>query len=484
MPLGEMLVRARVIDELQLKSALARQRDHGNRIGRAFIELGFTNQRMVGRALARQLGVPFMDLTVESCDLTLLQKFPERTAVERCAIPFKRDGKSVCVVIADPGNLIICDEIRTMMGPATQFFVAPEHLVFELIDRAYRAFEYGGLVLEPLPENANVARSVSAISLEESDESAAFFPGKWVDAGEMGAEEAPPEPRAVNTAGLSEFESLREEVTSFGEAHAVAPVPAAAAPEPEDLQARQILLFDTDAHSRLELRLALRGEGYEVRDVKSLANLPEALKKTVPDLIALEVNPAAMQAAHLVQKLKTSLQYSMVPVVLLSDYFTDWRAREDLCDLTGADAVLAKPVRSAEFLAVMRQVWHQQPDPVARRKAEDMLAQGREHYERGEVDDAVDCIRAACEHDSRAFEPLQTLAIVLENAARPYEAIAAYEQAAELDPANFLVFKKLSQLYESVGLSCSAGQALERAARTCPNPQVKERIIRYMLSGI
>lgn len=122
----------------------------------------------------------------------------------------------------------------------------------------------------------------------------------------------------------------------------------------------------------------------------------------------------------------------------------------DLCDLTGADVVLAKPVRPAEFLAVMRQVWHERPDPVARRKAEDMLAEGREHDERGEVDDAVDCIRAACEHDPRAFEPLQTLAIVLENAARPYEAIAAYELAA----------------------------------RTCPNPQVKERIIRYMLSGI
>ena len=470
-----MLVRAGVIDQLQLKSALARQRDRGGKLGRSVLELGFTNQRMLGRALAKQLGVPFMDLTVESCDLMLLQKFPERMAVESCALPFKREGKTACVVIADPGHLTHVDEITRVMGPGTKFFVAPEHLVFELIDRAYRAFEYGGLVLEPLPENANVARSVSAISLEESDQSAGYFPGKWVDAGEMNAEPAP---------AVSEFESLREEVTSFGEEHAIAPALAAALDTAPDLQVRQILLFDTDAHSRLELRLALRAEGYEVRDVKTIAKIPEALKAMMPDLIVLELGPSTMQAAHLVQKLKTSVQYSMVPVILLSDYFCDWRAREDLCDLTGAQAVLAKPVRTGEFIAVMRRIWGEEGDEAARRKAQDMLAEGRERYERGEVEDALEHFRAAAEHDPRSSEPHQTLAIALENNARPFEAIAAYECAARLDPTNFLIFKKLSQLYEGVGLRCEAAEALERAARTCPNPQVKERIVAYLLNGL
>ncbi|MCB0221393.1 MAG: hypothetical protein KDH09_16975 [Chrysiogenetes bacterium] len=477
MPLGEMLVRAGVIDELQLKSALARQRDHGGKLGRSILALGFTNQRMLGRALAKQFGVPFMDLTVESCDLMLLQKFPERMAVESCALPFKREGKTACVVIADPGHLTHVDEITRVMGPGTKFFVAPEHLIFELIDRAYRAFEYGGLVLEPLPENANVARSVSAISLEESDQNASYFPGKWVDAGGADAE-----PAAAPAA--SEFESLRDEVTSFGEEHAIAPAMAAELDAAPDLQARQILLFDTDAHSRLELRLALRGEGYEVRDVKAIARIPEKLKLMMPDLIVLEVGPSTMQAAHLVQKLKTSVQYSMVPVILLSEYFRDWRAREDLCDLTGAQAVLAKPVRPGEFIAVMRRVWGEEGDEAARRKAQDMLAEGREHYERGEVEDALENFRAAAEHDPQSSEPHQTLAIALENSARPFEAIAAYERAARLDPGNFLIFKKLSQLYEGVGLRCHASEALERAARTCPNPQVKERIVAYLLNGI
>ena len=473
-PLGEMLVRAGVIDELQLKSALARQRDRGDKLGRSIIELGFTNQRILGRALAKQLGVPFMDLTVESCDLTLLQKFPERKAVEMCALPFKREGKSICVVISEPGNLARIDEITHMAGPGTTFHVAPEHLVFELIDRAYRAFEYGGLVLEPLPENANVARSVSAISLEDSEQGAGYFPGQWVDATDIAAGGAPEK---------NEFEELREEVTSFGEEHAIAPALAADL-APDELQAREILLFDSDAHSRLELRLALRGEGYEVRDAKSLGKIAEALKQSAPDLIALEVGPGTMQSAHLVQKLKTSVQFSMVPVILFSDYFRTWRDRADLCDLTGADAVLAKPFRPAEFIAVMRRVWGESADDAARRKAQDMLAEGRERYERGDVEAALDYFRAAAEHDPRSSEPHQTLAIALENHQRAYEAIAAYERAAVLDPENFLIFKKLSQLYEGAGLKRQASEALERAARTCPNPQVKQRIIAYLMNGI
>lgn len=100
------------------------------------------------------------------------------------------------------------------------------------------------------------------------------------------------------------------------------------------------------------------------------------------------------------------------------------------------------------------------------------------------MDAALDYFHAAAEHDPRSSEPYQTLAIALENHARPFEAIGAYERAAELDPGNFLIFKKLSQLYEGAGLRRQASEALERAARTCPNPQVKERIIAYLMNGI
>ena len=59
---GEILVRAGVIDELQLSSALGEQSRWGRRLGVTLIKMGMVEEGHLVRALAKQLDLPVASL--------------------------------------------------------------------------------------------------------------------------------------------------------------------------------------------------------------------------------------------------------------------------------------------------------------------------------------------------------------------------------------------------------------------------------------
>ena len=60
--LGEILRKAGVIDEEALQDALSYQKETGLPVGECLVRLGHCRKDDVVRALARQAGMPFVDL--------------------------------------------------------------------------------------------------------------------------------------------------------------------------------------------------------------------------------------------------------------------------------------------------------------------------------------------------------------------------------------------------------------------------------------
>ena len=56
--LGELLVRAGVLDEYKLNAALAEQQRWGGRLGRVLVDMGFVSEEILVKALSKQLAVP------------------------------------------------------------------------------------------------------------------------------------------------------------------------------------------------------------------------------------------------------------------------------------------------------------------------------------------------------------------------------------------------------------------------------------------
>ena len=138
--LGEILVGAGVVDELQLGTALGHQRQWGGRLGNILIDLHFIDDATLASTLAQQLGLRLVDLSSEKVDLEVVRLVPQSLAERHNAFPVHYDPKSreaLTVAFSDPTNLAAVDEIRFQTGKTLRIVVAPEGQIAQAIRRFY-----------------------------------------------------------------------------------------------------------------------------------------------------------------------------------------------------------------------------------------------------------------------------------------------------------------------------------------------------------
>lgn len=119
--LGELLVRANLVSETQLQTALAEQRRWGGKLGDILVRMSYLPEDLLVKALSKQLGLPKADLeAVTRVPRTVLDRIPRATAKSCHAVPLAvgDDGKTVVVAMADPHQLQVLDELRSVTGGA------------------------------------------------------------------------------------------------------------------------------------------------------------------------------------------------------------------------------------------------------------------------------------------------------------------------------------------------------------------------------
>ncbi len=114
--LGEMLVAAGAVTEDQVREALVFQRGGGLRLGEALVQLGHLDQTTLARVLAKQLSMPFVDLTRGRIAPEVIARVPSEFAVEQGILPIKEQGGRLIVAIDDQLKRIVADQLQFMLG--------------------------------------------------------------------------------------------------------------------------------------------------------------------------------------------------------------------------------------------------------------------------------------------------------------------------------------------------------------------------------
>ena len=142
--LGEILVAAGVVDELQIGTALGHQRQWGGRLGNILIDLHFIDDATLASTLAQQLGLRLVDLSSEQVPLEVIRLVPQSLAERHNVFPIQYDPKSresLTVAFSDPTNLAAIDEVRFQTGKTLRIVVAPEGQIAQAIRRFYAGEE-------------------------------------------------------------------------------------------------------------------------------------------------------------------------------------------------------------------------------------------------------------------------------------------------------------------------------------------------------
>ena len=137
--IGDLLVKAGVITELQLKAALAEQSQWGGKLGDILVRMEFLTEEVLVRALSKQTGIPRADLTGEP-DRAALAIIPPDVAEEFGLVPvaLKEEGRALAVAMSDPLNIGVTDHLRSLTGARIESMLAGASAIRNAISRWYR----------------------------------------------------------------------------------------------------------------------------------------------------------------------------------------------------------------------------------------------------------------------------------------------------------------------------------------------------------
>ena len=180
--LGELLVKAKLINDSQLDHALEQQKQTGGRLGEHLVRLGFVAEEDILDCLSQQYGVPSINLRHFEIDESILRLIPADVARKYQFIPVSKTGATLTVAMADPTNVFAMDDITFITGYRVEPVVAAEDSLREAIDRYYGTTH--ALELKKVMEDLSSVDETSLEVLEEEED---------LDIAdlEMGAEEAP-----------------------------------------------------------------------------------------------------------------------------------------------------------------------------------------------------------------------------------------------------------------------------------------------------
>jgi type IV pilus assembly protein PilB len=115
-PLGQILIDEGLITDSDLQKAEQVRAKKNHMLGKTLVELGMIREADLVAALAKQVGLSFVDLSDVTIDPNAVLLVPEQVARRYRALPISRDDGVLQVAMADPANLFALDDIRTITG--------------------------------------------------------------------------------------------------------------------------------------------------------------------------------------------------------------------------------------------------------------------------------------------------------------------------------------------------------------------------------
>ncbi len=125
----------------QLEEAILYQAKEGGRLGEILVKLGYIKEEQIVVALSKQLAVPYLSLDSgklkPSSDQNLKELIPYEFAVRNLVLPFSKSLNSLTVVVFDPLDLILIDNLKKLTGYEINLIVSTPADILKAIENFY-----------------------------------------------------------------------------------------------------------------------------------------------------------------------------------------------------------------------------------------------------------------------------------------------------------------------------------------------------------
>ena len=133
--LGQLLLKANIIDDEQLKKAQGEQKMGGSSLSSVLIRMGFLSEDTLLDFLHKRYGHPSINLSEVELDPKLVSLVGADSMHKNQVVPVRRSGSTLYLAIVDPFNVTVLDDIKFRTGYHIEALVASETDIKTTIER-------------------------------------------------------------------------------------------------------------------------------------------------------------------------------------------------------------------------------------------------------------------------------------------------------------------------------------------------------------
>ena len=164
LPLGEQLIAAGMLTEVQLDLARREQQRNGGRLAQILVELDFVAPEVLADFLGRQAGTKAINLNRVTFDKKVLSLVPLEVARRCLSMPVSHRNGTLTVALADPFDVTAVDTLQQVSGLAIEVVTAPERDILNCLELYYSTGDTIGEGIDKVLEEKD---RETAQSLEE-----------------------------------------------------------------------------------------------------------------------------------------------------------------------------------------------------------------------------------------------------------------------------------------------------------------------------
>ena len=135
--LGDLLIREKVLNQTQLKTAQTFQHDNEVSMGSAVVSLGYLSEEEVAQTLSREYGYPFIDLDQFEVYPDVLDLISLDVAKKYMVMPIHLNRNCLTLAMMDPTDLEAVEDIKFRTGLSLQPVIASETAITNAIQQYY-----------------------------------------------------------------------------------------------------------------------------------------------------------------------------------------------------------------------------------------------------------------------------------------------------------------------------------------------------------
>jgi type IV pilus assembly protein PilB len=135
--LGECLIQAGLITEDDLQTSLSEHKRTGERLGAVLVRLNLATERQIAKALAYQLGFPYLNLAENPPEANVVTLIAKDVALKRSCVAIRLDKNLLTVAMADPLLFSLVQDLEFQTGYRIKQVVATRADILEAIAAGY-----------------------------------------------------------------------------------------------------------------------------------------------------------------------------------------------------------------------------------------------------------------------------------------------------------------------------------------------------------